>query len=88
MADKNFSASLILFVKIADTIKYGSYPLPYFLIMIVLVATLIYLLILIINHINRKNKSFNKRIYATEVTVWISFLLILASTIANTESRD
>lgn len=76
-------SGLFLFAKVVDMIKYGSYPLPYFLILVVLVATLIYLVVLIINHIKTRNKSYNKRIYATELTVWISFLLILASTIAN-----
>jgi|GEM_PF-827250 len=76
-------STLFLFSEFVDMIKYGSYPLPYFLIMVVLLATLGYLLWLIIDHGRKKKKLYIKKIKVLDLIFWFSFLIVVSACIAN-----
>jgi len=75
-------SSLFLVSELVDTIKYGSFPLPYYLILVVLTIFLAYIIWLIIRRSIKLRNTVKSRIEWIDLILWISFFIILAADIS------
>ncbi|MBE9483236.1 MAG: mechanosensitive ion channel [Bacteroidetes bacterium] len=75
--------ALFIFEKLVETVKYGNYPLPGFLLLLVLVATTAYVIWFIIRR-GRKYKNAAKRnIRWMDISLWLALIILLAALVAH-----
>ncbi len=75
--------ALFIFEKLVEMVKYGNYPLPGFLLLLVLVATTAYVIWFIIRR-GRKYKNAAKRnIRWMDISLWLALIILLVALVAH-----
>jgi len=76
-------SALFIFEKLVDTVKYGNYPLPGYLLLLVLVATTAYVIWFIIRR-GRKYKNAAKRnIRWMDIILWLALIILMVALVAH-----